>query len=77
MGYFETKAQTASLGYIAKAGSIVEEVVSSIRTVKAFASAPYLGKRFNKDIDGSRNAGVKGSVPQSFGLALMCKSQLL
>lgn len=74
MGYYETKAQTASLGFIAKAGSIVEEVVSSIRTVKAFASAPYLGKRFNKDIDGSRNAGITNAVPMSFGLALMCKS---
>ncbi|BEI85684.1 hypothetical protein CcaverHIS002_0510850 [Cutaneotrichosporon cavernicola] len=71
MGYYETKAQTKCLGYIAKAGSVVEEVVSSIRTVKAFASGPYLGKRFNAEIGASRDAGVNGAAPQSAGLGLM------
>ncbi|GMK59760.1 hypothetical protein CspeluHIS016_0803660 [Cutaneotrichosporon spelunceum] len=68
MGVYETKAQTKCLAYNAKAGSVVEEVVSSIRTVKAFASAPYLGKRFNAQIQASRDAGVNGAAPQSFGL---------
>jgi ATP-binding cassette subfamily B (MDR/TAP) protein 1 len=73
MGYYETKAQTKCLAYIAKAGSVVEEVVSSIRTVKAFASGPYLGKRFNDAIGASRDAGVTGAAPQSAGLGLMCE----
>ncbi|TXT05131.1 uncharacterized protein COLE_06451 [Cutaneotrichosporon oleaginosum] len=71
MGFYETKAQTKCLAHIAKAGSIVEEVVSSIRTVKAFASGPYLGKRFNTAIGASRDAGVGGAAPQSAGLGLM------
>lgn len=77
VGYYETKSQTAALSFIAKAGSIVEEVVSSIRTVKAFGSSAVLGKRFNKDIDSSRKASVDGALPQAMGLGLMSESQTL
>ncbi|TXT05079.1 hypothetical protein VHUM_03899 [Vanrija humicola] len=71
MGYFETKYQTVALHCVSKAGTIAEEVISSIRTVQAFATGKLLGRKFNEKIDGSRKAGVTGASREAAGLCVM------
>ena len=66
-----TKYTTQSLKYVSKAGNIAEEVISSIRTVHAFATSKVLGKTFNNLIIQSRNNGIKGSFVEGTGLAIM------
>lgn len=78
MGYFESKYQTIALHCVSKAGTIAEEVISSIRTVQAFATAKLLGEQFNNKVDASRKAGVTGASREAASLCIMCKSlQLL
>lgn len=73
VGVFEAKYQTAALELLSKAGSVAEEVISSIRTVQAFAGVGILCGRFNRYIDGSRLAGIRGSLGIGLGLAVLCK----
>ncbi|RXK41700.1 ATP-binding cassette, subfamily B (MDR/TAP), member 1 [Tremella mesenterica] len=68
---FMTKFSTVSLGHIAKAGSLAEEVVASIRTIKAFGSSRTLGRGFDDHIEGSRRVGVKGTWFEGAGLSTM------
>ncbi|KAL1405645.1 GTPase-activating protein [Vanrija albida] len=71
MGYYESKFQTRALHFVSKAGTIAEEVIASIRTVQAFATAKVLGKKFNDKVDGSRKAGVTGASGEAMGLSVM------
>ncbi|WOO85368.1 Sophorolipid transporter [Vanrija pseudolonga] len=71
MGYFESKYQTVALHCVSKAGTIAEEVISSIRTVQAFATGKLLGEQFNKKIEGSRKAGVTGASREAASLCVM------
>ncbi|TXT11166.1 hypothetical protein VHUM_01917 [Vanrija humicola] len=66
-----TKFTTKSLSYVGKAGTLAEEVVSSIRTVHAFGTGKVLGQRFDEQIELSRKAGIKGSVIEGTGLSVM------
>ncbi|WVQ85989.1 hypothetical protein IAT38_008157 [Cryptococcus sp. DSM 104549] len=61
----------AALEHIAKAGSLAEEVISSVRTVYAFGRQKALGDRFDEHIDKSRAAGKRSSLVESSGLAVM------
>jgi ATP-binding cassette subfamily B (MDR/TAP) protein 1 len=67
-----TKFTTGNLGAVAKAGSLVEEVVGSIRTCQAFGTSIILGKKFDEIIDVGRRKGRKGSIVEAMGLATMC-----
>ncbi|KAL1409886.1 GTPase-activating protein [Vanrija albida] len=66
-----TKFTTKSLSHVGKAGTLAEEVVSSIRTVHAFGTGHALGHRFDEEIDLSRKAGIKGSAIEGTGLSVM------
>lgn len=68
-----TKISTASLDAIAKAGSMAEEVVGSIRTAQAFGTAQVLGDKFQERIEFSRKVQNKGSPVEGGGLAVMCE----
>lgn len=66
-----TKFTTGNLGAVAKAGSLAEEVIGSIRTCQAFGTSIILGKRFDEIIEEGKKMGKKGSVIESLGLATM------
>lgn len=66
-----TKFTTKSLSHVGKAGTLAEEVVSSIRTVHAFGTGQTLGHRFDEEIELSRKAGIKGSAIEGTGLSVM------
>lgn len=67
------KYGTAALDHIAKAGSLAEEVIGSIRTVQAFGKEKILGDKFADHIEQSKIVGRKGSIFEGFGLSIMCK----
>lgn len=71
MGWAMTKFTTVSLQYVSKAGNLAEEVISSIRTVHAFGTAPVLGEKFDKDIRKSQSNGMKGAMVEGSGLSVM------
>ncbi|KAL7421323.1 GTPase-activating protein [Cryptotrichosporon argae] len=66
-----TKYTTASLGNVAKAGTLAEEAISSIRTIHAFGTAKIIGQNFDAYIDKSRQAGIKGSWIEGGGLGII------
>lgn len=71
MGVTVTKYTTQSLGFISKSGTLVEEVVSSIRTVHAFGTRLILGDKFSTYVQKSRKAGLKSALCEGIGLSLM------
>jgi ATP-binding cassette subfamily B (MDR/TAP) protein 1 len=66
-----SKYSTASLEAVAKAGTLAEEVIGSIRTIQAFGTSLVLGKNFDKHIDISRRAGSKGTAIEAGGISTM------
>ncbi|OCF58535.1 ATP-binding cassette, subfamily B (MDR/TAP), member 1 [Kwoniella mangroviensis CBS 10435] len=62
---------TGALEHIAKAGSLAEEVIGSIRTVQAFGKQKILGQKFDDHIELSRKAGRKGAYIEAAGLSVM------
>jgi ATP-binding cassette subfamily B (MDR/TAP) protein 1 len=67
------KFSTATLESIARAGSLAEEVIGSIRTMQAFGNGRVLAKKFDDLIDTSRKAGQKSSFIEAGGIATMCE----
>ncbi|WFD42163.1 ABC-type xenobiotic transporter [Malassezia psittaci] len=47
MNIFVAKYQQAELGYVAKAASLAEETLGSVRTAKAFGMNPYLSRMYD------------------------------
>lgn len=68
-----SKFTVGSLEHVAKAGSLAEEVIGSIRTMHAFGTSRILGKKFDEHIEKSRLTGRKGSIIEAFGLSIMCQ----
>ena len=68
-----SKYTTASLEHIAKAGTLAEEVIGSIRTIQAFGTNLVLGKKFDQHINTSAKAGKKGTIIEAAGISTMCK----
>ncbi|XP_012562041.2 ATP-dependent translocase ABCB1 isoform X1 [Hydra vulgaris] len=70
MGSLTVREQSA----YADAGSIAEEVISSIRTVVAFGGEQEEIKRYNEKLSGAQKAGIKKSalVGASIGLFHIC-----
>lgn len=66
-----TKFTTKSLQYVSKSGTIAEEAISSIRTVKAFGTGHVLAQTYDKNVQLSRNAGIKGAMIEGSGLSVM------
>lgn len=71
---FMTKANQTSLEATGKAGSLAEEVISSIRTIHAFGVGTTLKDKFDTLIQTMRKAGKRGVVGEALGLAVMCES---
>ncbi|WRT70520.1 uncharacterized protein IL334_007518 [Kwoniella shivajii] len=65
------KFGTGALEHVAKAGSLAEEVIGSIRTVQAFGKQKLLGQKFNDHIELSRLAGRRGALIEAGGLSIM------
>lgn len=63
----------ASLDATAKAGTLAEEVVGSIRTVHAFGTAQTLKVKFDIFMRTMKTAGKKTSIGEGIGLAVMCE----
>lgn len=71
MGIAGTKFTTGSLTFVSKAGTLAEEVISSIRTVQAFGAKRTLGAMFDDLIGKSRDVGIKGAAVEGIGLGVM------
>jgi ATP-binding cassette subfamily B (MDR/TAP) protein 1 len=71
MQKFMIKHQTSSLGAIAKAGTIAEEVISSIRTAQAFGAQKPLAYLFDTHIAKAVKVGSNGANVHALGLAAM------
>ena len=54
-----TRFTQAELDAYAKAGDVAEEVLSSIRTVKAFNGQPTESERYSSNLEDARQVGVK------------------
>jgi ATP-binding cassette subfamily B (MDR/TAP) protein 1 len=70
---FMSKWTATSLESTAKAGTLAEEVIGSIRTIQAFGTARILGKKFDYQIERMKMAGKKTSVVEAGGLATICE----
>lgn len=68
-----SKYTVGSLEYVAKAGTLAEEVIGSVRTIHAFGTSLVIGKRFDGMIEKARVMGRKGSIIEATGLSIMCK----
>jgi ATP-binding cassette, subfamily B (MDR/TAP), member 1 len=55
---------------VATAGTIAEEVISTIRTAQAFGTQEVLSQKYNEPIGRARVAGLKGAMWRGGGLAV-------
>ena len=60
----------SSLQSVASAGTIAEEVISTIRTAQAFGSQDVLSHQYNEPIERARDASIKGAVWRGGSLAV-------
>ena len=63
--------QTRILNLYSKAGTYAEETISSARTVIAFGAQEKMCKRYNENLLGARNEGIKKSLANGFGLGIL------
>ncbi|WVQ86009.1 hypothetical protein IAT38_008177 [Cryptococcus sp. DSM 104549] len=68
---FMTKHSSKALEHVAKAGTLAEEVVGSIRTVYAFGKQKLLGGRFDEEVNKSKGEGKKGSAAEGAGVGVI------
>ncbi|KLT43566.1 P-loop containing nucleoside triphosphate hydrolase protein [Cutaneotrichosporon oleaginosum] len=68
MGRLMPKAVMGALAFVAKAGSVAEEAISSIRTVHAFKTESIMARRFDGIAMQARKAGIKCAVIQGVGV---------
>ncbi len=74
LGRMMPKAIMAALAFVAKAGSVAEEAISSIRTVHAFKTEKIMARRFDDIAMQARRAGIKCAVIQGVGVGCSCTS---
>jgi ABC-type multidrug transport system fused ATPase/permease subunit len=60
-------------GHFAEAGTLAEEVLGSIRTVKAFGSERQLGERFAEVVEKARRIGRRLTLMESAALPILCE----
>ena len=70
MSSFTTKWQQQSLTYIADGGSLAEEVLSTIRTAKAFGSQSVLSYLYDNHLNKVKKNGVKVAIAMGLGLMI-------
>ncbi|CDZ97501.1 p-loop containing nucleoside triphosphate hydrolase protein [Phaffia rhodozyma] len=71
MGKFATKYKTNQLTCVAEAGSLAEEVISTIRTAQAFSTQKTLAALFDSHIIKSRMDGYKQAVSHGCAIGAM------
>ena len=59
-----------SLKHVAEAGSLAEEVISTIRTAQAFGTQSILGGLYGQYIQKSRKVDMKAAIWHGGGLAV-------
>ncbi|TIB58011.1 hypothetical protein E3P78_04062, partial [Wallemia ichthyophaga] len=65
---FTSKYQSRSLDNIAESGTLAEEVISTIRTAKAFGSQVLLGNLYDTQLYQARKQGYKSASANALGL---------
>jgi ATP-binding cassette subfamily B (MDR/TAP) protein 1 len=70
MNFFLSKMKLAQLDHGAKAGTLAEEVISTIRTAQAFGTQKILGRLYGVHLQKSHDLDGKMSLVQGIGMAL-------
>ncbi|TIB77671.1 P-loop containing nucleoside triphosphate hydrolase protein, partial [Wallemia mellicola] len=68
---FTSKYQTRSLDNIAASGNLAEEVISTIRTAKAFGSQLLLGNLYDEELHKARKTGYRAASVNALGLTVV------
>ena len=68
MTRFTAKYTTNALNNISEGGSLAEEVLSTVRTAKAFGSQALLGRLYDDFLLRARKEGYKSSLVNALGL---------
>lgn len=63
---FTSKYETRSLDNIAASGNLAEEVISTIRTAKAFGSQLLLGNLYDDELHKARKTGYRVTSVNAF-----------
>ncbi|KAG1732478.1 P-loop containing nucleoside triphosphate hydrolase protein [Suillus lakei] len=71
MNKFVSKYTQLSLKHVAEAGSLAEEVISTIRTAQAFGTQKVLSGIYDKNIDVTRVVDARASIWQGAGLGCL------
>ncbi|KAG2740983.1 P-loop containing nucleoside triphosphate hydrolase protein [Suillus brevipes Sb2] len=71
MKKFLSKYTQLSLKHVAEAGSLAEEVISTIRTAQAFGTQKILSGIFDKNVDVTRVVDSRASIWQGAGLGCL------
>ena len=71
--HFAHKWYIDMYGHFAEAGTLAEEVLGSIRTVKAFGSESQLGDRFAEVVEKARRIGRRLTLMESAALPVLCE----
>ncbi|KAG1804628.1 P-loop containing nucleoside triphosphate hydrolase protein [Suillus subaureus] len=71
MKQFVSKYTQLSLKHVAEAGSLAEEVISTIRTAQAFGTQKVLSGIYDKNIDVTRIVDTKASIWNGAGLGCL------
>ena len=58
-----------SLKHVAEAGTVAEEVISTVRTAQAFGTQKTLSKLYDEHIDKSRQADLFSAIGHGGGIA--------
>ena len=73
MRSFMAKSIATSLEAVAKAGTLAEEAVGSVRTVQAFGTTATLRKNFDVFMALMKKAGRRSTIGEASGISMMCK----
>ena len=68
--FLTVPADRSSLESIASAGSLAEEVISTIRTAQAFGTQEVLAHKYDIPVDAARKASLKGAAWRGGSLAV-------
>jgi ATP-binding cassette subfamily B (MDR/TAP) protein 1 len=60
------------LKHVAEAGSLAEEVVSTIRTAQAFGTQKIMSGIYDKNVDVTRVVDTRASIGQGAALGCLC-----
>lgn len=74
--HFAHKWYIRMFGHFAAAGTLAEEVLGSVRTVKAFGSEEQLEGRFGEMIEQARLLGKRLALMETTALPILCEYRI-